>query len=332
MPHGEQERRKAVLRIAATVDADDGPADAPQPDGTHGQVVEVSSGLCRVRIGGRTLLCGLRGSLSVAETGFTNVVAVGDRVIVSEDGQGGGVVEDVLPRRSAIIRADPFYTHLQQVLAANVDQLLIVAAWRSPHIWTELIDRYLIAAERSRVEPLICVNKVDLAGSPAEIEDVIAPYRALGVRILLTSATTGAGVDALREALRGKVTVLAGLSGVGKSSLLAAVEPGFALRTAEVNEERGQGRHTTTQSTMLPLGGGNVIDTPGIREFGLAGLAQRDLIGFYPDLEAHARGCRFSDCTHDHEPGCAVRTALRAGLLDAGRLENYRKIRETLPA
>jgi ribosome biogenesis GTPase len=332
MPRGERERRRTVeeMMFAARQDQE-GPAEVV-PAGLRGQVVEVSSGLCRVALPGRTVLCSLRGSLSASETGYTNVVAVGDRVVISENGRDQGVVEAVLPRRNQITRPDPFYGHLQQTLVANVDQLLVVASWRDPHIWPELIDRYLIAAERNDVVPLLCINKVDLAESRQEIEELMRPYRALDYQVILTSAERGDGVPALRLLLDGKVTVLAGLSGVGKSTLLSAVEPSFDLRVGDVNEERHQGRHTTSQAIMLPLGDKSyVIDTPGIREFGLVGLRQRDLIAHYPELAEVAPGCRFSDCTHQHEPRCAVRAAAAAGAVSAMRLDSYIKIWSTLP-
>jgi ribosome biogenesis GTPase len=288
--------------------------------------------MCRVAADGRVVLCEWRGALTAQETGYTTVVAVGDEVIFTEDGQDRGVIEQVLPRRTEIARPDPFYAHLRQPLVANIDQLLIVASWRKPHLWPELIDRYLIAAERSGVTPVLCVNKIDLADDMAELEAALAPYRALDLDVILTSAVDSVGLDDLRDTLRGKVTVLAGLSGVGKSTLLNAIEPGFALRTGGLREDYGQGRHTTSQAIMLPFGDdGYVIDTPGIREFGLVGLTRRDLISFYPEMAALAGACRFSDCSHLHEPDCAVRAGVGSGTVSTMRYETYCKIRETLP-
>lgn len=333
MPRGERERRRAVEALMASAPEQAPAAEREPKRGLRGQVIEVSAGLCRVKAGRITLLCSLRGSMSAAETGYTNVVAVGDRVVVQEDGSGQGVVEEVLPRRNQIARPDPFYTHLRQVLVANVDQLLVVASWRDPHFWPELVDRYLIAAERSGVTPVLCVNKVDLADSLAEVNQTIAPYRELAYQVILTSAETGYNLPGLRELLANKVTALAGLSGVGKSSLLSGIYPTLDLRVGEVNQERHQGRHTTSQVRMLSLGsGGAVIDTPGIREFGLAGLQGADLIAYYPELREAAARCRFSDCSHAHEPGCAVREGAAQGRISAVRLDSYLKIRASLPA
>jgi ribosome biogenesis GTPase len=304
-----------------------------EAQGRRGVVVEVSSGLCRVELGGRSLACSLRGSLSAGEAGYTNVVAVGDEVIVAENGARQGVLEAVLPRRSVLARPDVAYGHRQQVIAANLDQLLVVASWREPPIWLELIDRYLIAAERYHLQPLICVNKVDLAEGVGEPQEVLRPYRELDYRVIFTSALTGEGLDKLRGALAGKTTVLAGLSGVGKSSLLSAIQPGLNLRTGEVSEQSREGRHTTTQVMMHRLElGGFVVDTPGIREFGLSGLHRPDLAQFYPEISTAAQGCRFADCAHIDEPGCAVQMAVTGGRISGARYHSYAKIYQSLPA
>jgi ribosome biogenesis GTPase len=345
MPRGERERRRTLMAEAsAALEAEETAADEESPSlqedhCERGVVIEVSSSLCRVDLDDRSLVCGIRGSLSAEETGFTNVIAVGDEVFVSEDGADRGVVETVLPRRSVLARPDVFHDgyrtrdrHLKQAIAANADQLLVVASWREPHLWPELVDRYLITAERNNLSPVICVNKVDLAEYVTSYRTALRPYLGLGYRVLFTSALTGEGVDELREALCGHTTVLAGLSGVGKSSLLAAVEPGLELGTREVSDRSGEGRHTTTQVTMLKLqAGGFVIDTPGIREFGLSGLLRGELIRFYPEI-ATVEGCRFGDCSHTHEPGCAVKGAVRRGLVSATRYHNYKKIYHALEA
>ncbi|MEJ5199550.1 MAG: ribosome small subunit-dependent GTPase A, partial [Anaerolineae bacterium] len=202
-----------------------------------------------------------------------------------------------------------------------------VAAWREPAFWPELVDRYLIAAARNNLAPIICINKVDLADDPAAVNAAREIYVAAGYTVLLTSAHTQQGIAELRRLLHGRTTALAGLSGVGKSSLLAAAEPGLRLRVGEVSDRRHEGRHTTTQVSLHPLAaGGFVVDTPGIREFGLAGLRKEELADFYPEIVALRSGCRFENCLHRNEPGCAVKRAVREGTLAAMRYESYRKI------
>ncbi len=340
MALNEDARRKGVAARAAQSiedqpDADDSGQDETQSAGElTGVVSEIGSSLCRVLLsenGGHSLtqevLCHLRGTLSAHDTAFTNVIAVGDRVQISLDAAAGqGVVEHVSPRRSALLRPDPFSPHLRQVIAANIDQLLIIAAWRDPHFWPELVDRYLIAAERNRLDAILCVNKIDLAEDMTECRAYVQPYAALGLRLLFTSTVSGEGIPELRAALAGKSTVLAGLSGVGKSSLLRVAMPSFNLRTQPVSTQSGEGRHTTTQATLLPFGDGYVVDTPGIRQLGLNGLERADLIRFYPDLEVFAEGCRFRDCLPASEDGCAVRVAAEQGPIPALRYETYRKL------
>ncbi len=256
------------------------------------------------------------------ESAFTNLAAVGDDVLVSEIEPGVGVVEQVLlPRRNMsprMHRPDVGKTSSQRkVIAANIDRVLVVASWRMPAIWPELIDRYLIAAARNELEAVICVNKIDLVEDQSELEAAIQPYRDAGYQVLLTSAETGAGVEMLRDLLKGSATVFAGLSGVGKSSLLSRIEPGLKLRALTVGERgknRNQGRHTTTMATMYLLKeGGALIDTPGIREFGLAFLERRELAGFYPEIAALMGGCGYADCSHTHEPDCRVKAAVEEG-------------------
>jgi ribosome biogenesis GTPase len=298
---------------------------------SHGTVVEIATGLFTVDTSNGRYVCTLRKSLRDEHSGYSNMLAVGDQVVVSHNGHKQGIVDEILPRRSALARPDPFNVYKQQVIVANVDQLLIVAAWRNPAFWPELVDRYLIAALRHNLAPVIAINKVDLADDRWDLDGVAQAYRLAGCRVILTSAVHGAGLDELRSVLRSRTTALAGLSGVGKSSLLSAVEPGLNLKIGEVSERRQEGRHTTTQVTLHPLAsGGFVVDTPGIREFGLAGLSKAELKRFYPEFAEPSQRCEYADCTHTREPWCGVKSAMRAGRLSRMRLENYWKIREDL--
>ncbi|MCL4265142.1 MAG: ribosome small subunit-dependent GTPase A [Anaerolineae bacterium] len=336
MPRDEQDRREAnvaVVQQAFVADFDDGRWQelADETPFLLGKVMEVSRGLCRAEVQGKVIVCDIRGTLIAEGSGFTNVVAVSDRVLVRPLADDRGLVEEVLPRRSGLARADSFYTHLKQIIAANVDQLLIVASWREPHIWFQLIDEYLIGAARNNLQATICVNKVDLAANLAEVETAVIPYVQLGYSLLYTSAVTGEGLAALRGYLLGKTTVLAGLSGVGKSSLLTAVEPTLDLRTQTISLKRQEGRHTTSQAIMLPFAdAGYVVDTPGIRDMGLIGLDPDELITYYPDLADVVGQCRFHNCTHAHEPGCAMKEAVAHGRITDWRHKNYVKLYQKL--
>jgi ribosome biogenesis GTPase len=298
----------------------------------QGVVTQVSTSLYHVDLGEQITLCTVRGALSAADTGYTNVVAVGDQVLVSLDRSGDGVIEHVLPRRTVLARPDVVTQDLSQIIVSNVDQVLIVSSWEEPPVWLELIDRYLIAAAEGQMESLICLNKIDLALDTRACREEMAIYQELGYTVLFTSAETGAGIDELRQHLASKQTVLAGLSGVGKSSLLMAVQPDLELRVAEVSGYSGEGRHTTTQVSLLKLdGGGYVVDTPGIRELGLIAVHRHELVLYFPEIAALVGECQFNDCSHTHEPGCAVVQAMEAGQIAWTRYASYLAIFESLP-
>ena len=334
MPLAEKERRRNVEALAfrsTAAEADEGEEIDEAFTGPTGLVIEVSKGLCRVDMGDRVVLCGLRGNLTAEETGYMNAVAVGDQVSITEDGTGGGIVESVLPRRSVLARPDTFYTHMQQIIVANVDQLLIVAAWTNPPLWLEMVDRYLVFAQMNDLAPVICINKSDLIDDEADFAAKMQPYWQLGYPVIRTSAVTGEGVNDLRAALHGHTSVLSGMSGVGKSSLIAQVQPGLSLRTSHVSDASGEGRHTTTQAVWLKLtDGGAVVDTPGIREFGLTGLHPDEVVTYFPEMDAVAHECRFRDCQHINEPGCAVRAAVEAGEIAPSRYHSYGLIHAAL--
>ena len=339
VPRGREENRvklwtKVEEELQSEPEPTVEPAEIPE-DWRKGVVTQVSTSLYHVDLGepqSAPLLCAVRGSLSASETGYTNVVAVGDEVLVSLDPSGDGIIEHVLPRRTVLARPDVFNPDLSQIIVSNVDQVLIVSSWEEPTLWLELLDRYLIAAEEGKLTPLICLNKVDLAESVRECRQEMAVYQKLGYTVLLTSIVTGRGIKELRQHLVGKQTVLAGRSGVGKSSLLMAVQPDLELRVAEVSDYTGEGRHTTTQVSLLKLnGGGYVVDTPGIRELGLVTVHRHELVLYFPEIAAFVGQCRFNDCSHTQEPGCAVVEAVEAGKIAWSRYASYLAIYEDLP-
>ena len=206
---------------------------------------------------------------------------------------------------------------------ANVDQLLLVTSAAEPRLKQNLIDRMLAAAEKGRVASTLCINKIDLV-DPASLEPLVGVYSQMGYRVLLLSAVTGAGIDRLAHRLRGRQSVVAGQSGVGKSSLLNAVDPTLALKVQAVSGETEKGKHTTSNARLIPLAvGGYVVDTPGIRQFDLWDIVAAEVAGFYRDLRPYVSLCRFPDCTHTHEADCAIKNAVADGRLDERRYESY---------
>lgn len=336
MPRDERDRRKQIEQAAVVSPLmSDQTADATRTvavvDVQTALVTEVAGMSAQIEIDGVEQPATVRGLLTEIDTGYINPVAVGDRAIVTEGSAGSWAVEDIQPRRTILARPDPFLAPRQQVIAANVDQLLIVSSWRSPDLWLELIDRYLIAAGLSEIEPIVCINKADLIDDMEELREATSIYRQMGHSLLVTSATTGLGIDDLRNALAGKLTVVVGLSGTGKSSLMAAMQPGLDIRVGRISEAHRQGTHTTTRSKLYRLDvGGYVADTPGIREFGIAGLTLGELPLYFPEVDELAAECKFSNCSHLEEPECAVRTAEDEGRVSTSRVASYRAIFDEL--
>lgn len=276
---------------------------------------------------GTTWRCATRRLLKTLSTDQRHVVAVGDIVWLRPEGEGDAIIERVEPRRGVLSRTSRGRQH---VLVANVDQIVIVTSAAEPRLKPNLIDRVLVMAEKALIRPVICVNKVDLV-DPAHLLPLVGVYSQLGYDVVLASAVTGLGVDRLHDVLAGNQSVVTGQSGVGKSSLLNAIEPGLDLRVQAVSTESQKGRHTTTTAELIPLAtggrGGYVVDTPGIRQFELWDVIPEEVAGFFRDLRPYVSGCRFPDCTHTHEAACAVKDAVADGWIDARRYESYVQIR-----
>jgi ribosome biogenesis GTPase len=302
-----------------------------------GTVIKILGKAVSVRVdaggGPQVLECHLRGRLfQEPSEDFRNQVAVGDKVEIDAVGAAKGVIHRVLPRERALVRLVPGRKAKVQVLAAHVDQIVVVSALVDPPYKTGLIDRYLVLAHDAGIAPALCLNKIDL-GDEAKREaarGALALYRSLGYPLLETSAKTGAGLSELRSLLAGKRSVLVGHSGVGKSKLAAAVQPGIRLSSGEVDRS-GRGRHTTTASTLFPLDfGGELVDTPGVRELGIRHVKREALSRCFLEFRPFLGKCRFTSCSHIPEPGCAVKEALDESAIARERYESYCRLYEEL--
>jgi ribosome biogenesis GTPase len=297
-------------------------------------VISVASGRCRVFRAGSAedrdaeLDVLVPSEIAVRQK---SALAVGDRVTLTSE-RGVHRIAEILPRHSVLARPDPHRRHVQRLIAANVDVVIHVVSVKAPPLRPRLIDRFLIAIQRGGAQPVICVNKIDLL-EPAEREielHKLDAYRDLGVPVVACSTRTGEGLAELRAAVLGKLSALVGHSGVGKSSILNALDERLTLATNTLHK-RGTGRHTTTASTLYDCGGDTyLIDTPGIREFGLWDLDRDSLRDYFPEFEEPSELCRFTDCTHVHEPICEVKRRVAEGTLNRARYETYGRLYEDL--
>jgi ribosome biogenesis GTPase len=342
-----------------------GSADAPggsSPDGepsrelTHantgmgmgmGMVCRKSLGRYQVNAGGRMLECAISSVLrkqlvypiadptslhhrviAVKDIKQVDPVAIGDMVRFVDGGNSEGLITAVLPRRNKLARRAAGPKPLEQVIVANLDQMIAILAIAHPEPKWELLDRYLAAAEWLSVPAVICLTKHDL-GVSAELLAEVAEFRAIGYTVLITSTVDGNGIEQFKEALSDRISVLVGPSGVGKTSLLNAIQPGLGLRVGEVSRSTNKGKHTTTNLELFPLdGGGGLVDTPGMREFGLWDLPDAALAGVFREMQPLAGHCRFGPaCSHRHEPGCAIKAAVASGTIHERRYQSYVRLR-----
>ncbi|MBP5390081.1 MAG: ribosome small subunit-dependent GTPase A [Bacteroidales bacterium] len=272
----------------------------------------------------------LRGRVRLKGSTATNPVAVGDRVRYACDGEPTlerpATITEILPRRNYLIRKSVNLSRQSHIIAANLDAVFLVATLYFPEIRLPFLDRILVTCEVYKVPATILLNKVDLYRTevPDQVEAFRRIYEGAGYRVIETSARTGEGVDALREACRGKVCLFSGESGTGKSSLVKALDPALDPKIGDISDVHLQGRHTTSNYEMYPLpDGGFLVDTPGIRGFGLVDLEKEEIAKYFPEMLRVADRCRFIPCTHTHEPGCAVKAAVDAGEISAERYNSY---------
>jgi len=274
---------------------------------------------------GQEYVCSVRRLLRSLAIDERSVVTTGDRVWFRPAPNYEGAIEKVEPRYGLLTRKSWKREH---ILVSNVDQIVIVAALAEPFLKPHLVDRYLVAASMGRLRPVVCFNKADLV-DPADFQTILGMYAQLGITALFTSAETGQGIDTLREQLHDRQTVFSGQSGVGKTSLLNALEPGLALRVREVSEITQKGRHTTTTAELIKLQlGGWVVDTPGIRQFDLWNVIPAELDGHFPEFRPFVTRCEYPGCTHLDQEGCGVRQAVDEGWVDSQRYYSYRGIHQ----
>ncbi len=301
----------------------------------QGVVFRKSTGHYTVHTNGREIDCELSSRLYKSTHPTADPVAVGDQVRFLDIGQGRGIITEIWPRHSSFSRPLPVPGQrvVEQVIAANADQVLPVFAAASPTPKWGLLDHYLIAADAAGLPSRIIITKMDLVRENDSLEADLDIYRRIGYPIHLVCASTGEGVEELKQTLRGRMSVLVGKSGVGKTSLMNAIQPGLGLRVKTVSSgEVGKGRHTTSHLQMFELDfGGRLLDTPGIREFGLWNIHAEELASLFPEMTQYVGQCKFGlSCQHDREPGCAIRKAVMDGHVSPYRYQSYIHLREEL--
>lgn len=293
----------------------------------QGWVIRLQSGFYTVQTATGIVICGIRGKLKKVDYGG-DFIAVGDRVMIQNLEEGRGVIESIDERRNALVRMDPTPRgEYRQILLANTDQILLVFSCAQPEPHLGMLDRFLVISEKEKIPALIVANKIDLV-EKSKPEEIFGMYEKLGYPVIYTSAKECAGIQKLRNRLKGKISGFSGPSGAGKSSLLNAIQPGLGLVVGKVKEVTSKGKHTTNVREMFSLkNGGFVADLPGLRSLALWDTQPEELDGYFPEIRDLVQACQFNDCTHRREPGCAVRKALEKGTLEPSRYESYLKIR-----
>ena len=291
-----------------------------------GTVVKAFGRFYTVRGDGVEINCVLRGKIKKDPRLkiYSEPVAVGDIVDFSTDADELGVIEDVHERRNSFTRKDR--GNKEDIIAANINQIIVVQSFREPKFNLRFVDRLLVRAEKEGLPTILCMNKDDLSMNE-DIDHIAQYYRSVDLNVLRVCAITGRGREELLRLCEGKISLFAGYSGVGKSSLLNMLFPGIDLKTSDVSQSTGKGRHTTTNVNFVDINENTaIIDTPGMREFGLMDIEPMNVSDYFPDMKKYLRECHFAPCTHDHEPGCRVKDAVDAGEISADRYESYLNI------
>jgi ribosome biogenesis GTPase len=318
----------------------------------NGTVFKKSLGHYGIHVDGRVVTCSISNKLrkqlvypiadpasirphvvAVVDIREVDPIAIGDVVRFVDAGDGSGMITEVLPRKNKLARYATGPKPLEQVIVANVDQIVTVLAAAQPAPNWRMLDRYLATAEAANIPARICITKMDLA-EEQRLMEMVRIYQDIGYPVLLTSARSGRGVDEFKQTLKDRVSVFVGMSGVGKTSLLNAMQPGLGLRVKEVSSATGKGKHATSHLEMFALDcGGGIVDTPGMKLFGLWRIDEIDLASLFVEMHAYVGRCRFGiDCSHDHEPGCAIKQAVEAGRITVQRYESYLRMRSYLYA
>lgn len=293
----------------------------------RGLIIRAQSGFYTVKTDRAEVVCQLRGRYKKGPR-LGDLAALGDQVHITILPDGSGMIEEIEERQRMLVRMAPTPRgEYQQIIIANPDQAVFVFACATPAPRLGMLDRFLVIAEKQAIPSLIVANKVDLVGLETA-RQIFGHFEPLGYPVIYTSARQGMGTDELRQALAGRLTVLAGPSGAGKSSLMNAIQPGLGLAVRQVSAATGKGRHTTVVRQLFPLEmGGYVADTPGLKALALWDIEPDELDGYFPELRERVAACPFSDCTHTHEPGCAVQQALEKGEIHPARFESYLRMR-----